>query len=146
MELARYGVPPAEVHRDPRPSRITALLEAGRAVDARLRLENIDDAVARGGMQAEVKETYPPGKTPPKSDIKTEYVGFHRRRDELLERAYPGYLAAKEQQAQLAQRDAVLGSQTARSATALKFRVVRDEDGENPRLERVEVTGAEGQV
>lgn len=143
MELARYGVPPAEVHRDPRPSRIAALLQAGRAVDARLRLENIDDAVARGGMQAEVKETYLDGKPPPPSKVRTEYVGFQKRRDELLERAYPGYLAARAADRELA---AVLDSKTARNATALKFRVVRDADGENPRLERVEVTGAEGQV
>ena len=130
MELARYGVAPSEVYRDPRPSRVAGLLQAGRAVDARVRLENMDDDVARGGVQGEIREIYPPGKSAPKSSgVKTELVGYKRRREELLERSLQVDMEAQRRAEQAAKLQTVFQSKTAQAATAMRFRIVRDAEG-----------------
>lgn len=132
MELARYGVPYSEVVRDPRPSHLAALLDAGRVVDARFRLEDTDDTVNAGGVQGEVKETGGPPKPPPKGPpIRTELVGFNKRQDELRRRAYPEEFTALlvlERRKAIQQQKAAefwgMGSVT--QATAMKFRIVRE--------------------
>lgn len=139
MELARYGVPISEVYRDPRPSRISRLLTAGRAVDARTRLEDIEDDVSRGGVQGAIRETYPPGKSPPPpSGIKTEMVGYKNRLTMLrIKGLLPIEKTEEELRAeQRAKLDTVFNSATAKSATALRFRVVRDSEG-NAKVELV---------
>lgn len=89
MELARYGVQPSEIERDPRPSRLAGLLQAGRVIDARIRLENSYDTINWGGLQGEVKEIGGRPTPPPKT--KTILVGYQMRKKLLEERAYPEY-------------------------------------------------------
>ena len=132
MELARYGIQPAEIERDPRPSRITALLDAGRVIDARFRLEDTDDTVNAGGVQGEIKETGGPAKKA--SNIRTELVGFKRRQEELNRRAYPEeheahLVAERHAQRQKQMAADFWGSERVTQATALKLRVVFDEQG-----------------
>lgn len=134
MELARYGLPPSEVRRDPRPSRIQALLAAGRSIDARVRLENIEDDVSRSGVQGEMKETYLKGKPPPPSNVKTELIGYQKRLQALTVQAYPElYTPAQrdERHAEEQRRkaDAFFGLHEGSRVTAVKLRVLRDENG-----------------
>lgn len=142
MELAGYGVPVSEVERDPRPSRVTALLEAGRVISARRHLDALENEVNTNGVQGEVKETYPPGKKPPSSGVKTELVGYRRNLEKWQRRAYPEQFTAEQlelaREAEQERQRKALFSLGGSDARPMRLQVVRDEEGKVIRFDTVQ--------